>query len=57
MFARTLQRRQHQCGEEWQNGREYYAHHGKALQYQPGEKAWLPGAAVLSWDNETRFKA
>jgi putative restriction endonuclease len=43
--------------EEWQNGREYYAHHGKALQYQPGKKAWLPGAEFLSWHNETRFKA
>jgi putative restriction endonuclease len=42
--------------EEWQNGREYYAHHGKKLQIQPGDAAFLPGKKFLEWHNE-RFKA
>jgi putative restriction endonuclease len=42
--------------EEWQNGREYYAHHGKKLQIQPGDAAFSPGREFLAWHNE-RFKA
>ena len=42
--------------EEWQNGREYYAHHGRELTYQPTEAMSLPGKEYLQWHNENRFK-
>jgi putative restriction endonuclease len=43
--------------EEWHNGREYYAHHGKPLVVEPTELAWRPGREFLAWHNEYRFKA
>lgn len=43
--------------EEWHNGREYYAHHGKRLEHLPMEAANLPGRDFLAWHNENRFKA
>jgi putative restriction endonuclease len=43
--------------EEWHNGREYYAHHGKPLTFLPVDSANLPGRDFLAWHNENRFKA
>ncbi len=43
--------------EEWQNGREYYAHHGRRLSFQPTDAMSLPGREYLQWHNENRFKA
>lgn len=43
--------------EEWKNGREYYAHHGKPLAIEPMELASRPGREFLAWHNEHRFKA
>ena len=42
---------------EWENGREYYAYHGRELQVRPSNPSSLPGAEYLSWHNEQRFKA
>ena len=42
---------------EWQNGREYYAHHGRALQVQPAAPENSPGREFLVWHNENRFRA
>ena len=42
--------------EEWENGREYYAHHGQALQVMPCTRNWLPGGEFLQWHNEHVFK-
>jgi putative restriction endonuclease len=42
--------------EEWHNGREYYAYHGKPLAYLPEEFASRPGRDFLTWHNENRFK-
>jgi putative restriction endonuclease len=42
---------------EWENGREYYAHHGKELSFRPTEKHSLPSAAFLNWHNENVFKS
>ena len=42
---------------EWENGREYYAYHGRELQVRPSNPNSLPGAAYLRWHNEQRFKA
>lgn len=43
--------------EEWQNGREYYAHHGRELSVQPADAMSHPGKEYLQWHNENRFKA
>jgi len=43
--------------EEWENGREYYAHHGKELRVQPEGVMARPSRDFLAWHNETRFKA
>jgi predicted restriction endonuclease len=32
---------------EWENGREYYAHHGKLLQVHPPDPSNQPGAEFL----------
>ena len=37
---------------EFQNGREYYAHHGKALVALPGQPDERPSAEFLRWHNE-----
>jgi len=42
--------------EEWQNGREYYAHHGQKLSFFPSDVASHPSAEFLRWHNENRFK-
>jgi putative restriction endonuclease len=42
---------------EWENGREYYAHHGRPLQVQPADVARRPGREYLMWHNENRFRA
>jgi putative restriction endonuclease len=42
--------------EEWQNGREYYTHHGKELAYRPLDPGSLPSREFLSWHNEKVFR-
>lgn len=42
--------------QEWQNGREYYAHHGKSLAFLPDKKASQPAAEFLEWHNNARFR-
>lgn len=42
---------------EWENGREYYAYHGRELQVRPSDHNCLPSAEFLRWHNEQRFKA
>jgi putative restriction endonuclease len=42
--------------EEWQNGREYYAHHGQELSHRPTDPASLPSREFLSWHNEKVFR-
>jgi len=42
---------------EWQNGREYYAHHGQQLRVQPADLASQPSREFLTWHNENRFRA
>ncbi len=42
--------------EEWHNGREYYAYHGKELAFRPQVAAELPARAFLEWHNERRFR-
>lgn len=43
--------------EEWQNGRIYYAHHGRELEFRPADIASLPSKDYLQWHNENIFKA
>lgn len=43
--------------EDWSNGREYYAWHGRKLAHLPGEPHLQPAADFLRWHNENRFKA
>jgi putative restriction endonuclease len=43
--------------EEWHNGKEYYAHHGKALGCLPADPASLPSREYLAWHNQEVFKA
>ena len=43
--------------EEWQNGREYYAYHGKELRCRPENPVSIPSREFLVWHNENRFKA
>jgi putative restriction endonuclease len=42
---------------EWENGREYYAYHGKELRCRPVDAANLPSREYLEWHNENTFKA
>jgi putative restriction endonuclease len=42
---------------EWENGREYYAYHGKVLRNLPEDGGNVPDAAFLQWHNENTFKA
>ena len=42
--------------EEWQNGREYYAYHGKELAFRPVDPHDQPKREFLSWHNENRFR-
>jgi putative restriction endonuclease len=41
---------------EWENGREYYAYHGRDLQCMPVEATNFPNKAFLQWHNENTFK-
>jgi putative restriction endonuclease len=41
---------------EWQNGREYYAHNGEPLRFQPADVASRPSPEFLKWHNESRFQ-
>jgi putative restriction endonuclease len=41
---------------EWQNGREYYAHHGAPLRFHPADSANRPSREFLTWHNETKFQ-
>jgi putative restriction endonuclease len=43
--------------EEWENGREYYAYHGKELRCRPEDAANFPSREFLQWHNENTFKA
>jgi putative restriction endonuclease len=43
--------------EESENGREYYAHHGKELRCRPADAANFPSREFLQWHNENTFKA
>jgi len=40
---------------EWHNGREYYAHDGEPLRFQPADRESLPSPEFLKWHNEVRF--
>jgi putative restriction endonuclease len=42
--------------EEWHNGREYYAYHGRELAFRPQVATDLPARAFLEWHNEHRFR-
>jgi len=46
----------HRIKEEWENGREYYAHHGKELIVVPERQSSRPGADFLQWHNESVFR-
>lgn len=41
---------------EWENGREYYAYHGKELSIRPAQATSQPSREFLMWHNEYRFK-
>jgi putative restriction endonuclease len=41
---------------EWQNGREYYAHHGETLRIHPADSASRPSREFITWHNENRFQ-
>lgn len=40
---------------EFENGREYYKHHGAPLQIEPGDKNDRPAGSFLRWHNENRY--
>lgn len=42
--------------EEFENGRDYYIHHGKPLIVVPGRAAERPSAEFLRWHNEHRYE-
>jgi putative restriction endonuclease len=42
--------------EDFSNGREYYAHHGKQLVNLPSESIARPDPAFLAWHNEHRYR-
>jgi putative restriction endonuclease len=41
---------------DWENGRDYYAYHGKELKCTPPQAAEMPATHFLSWHNENAFK-
>lgn len=41
---------------EWENGREYYAYHGKDLRCRPDDVGSYPSSEFLQWHNENTFK-
>jgi putative restriction endonuclease len=42
--------------EEFENGREYYAHHGKRLAVVPSDAPERPAAEFLRWHNENCYE-
>ena len=40
--------------DDWENGREYYALHGREL-WVPGREPHRPSRQLLQWHNEERF--
>ena len=40
---------------EWENGREYYAYHGRELTCRPADVSNFPSREFLQWHNENRF--
>jgi putative restriction endonuclease len=47
----------HRIREEFENGRDYCAHHGQQLLVLPDEASDRPGRPFLKWHNESRFLA
>jgi putative restriction endonuclease len=43
--------------EEFNNGKEYYAMHGRSLAMRPRRPQGLPDPTFLAWHNENVFKA
>jgi putative restriction endonuclease len=43
--------------EDWSNGREYYAWHGKKLAHLPIDQHLQPARDFLKWHNENLFKS
>lgn len=43
--------------EEFNNGREYYKHHGQPLAVKPGSPFECPSPDFLRWHNDSRFLA
>jgi putative restriction endonuclease len=41
---------------EWENGREYYAYHGKELRFRPADAGNSPSGEFLQWHNENTFR-
>ena len=41
---------------EWENGREYYAYHGKELRCRPADAGNFPSGEFLQWHNENTFR-
>lgn len=41
--------------EEFSNGRDYYAHHGKRLTVVPQQELLRPARELLAWHNEHRY--
>jgi putative restriction endonuclease len=42
--------------QDFSNGKEYYAHHGKPLIVLPDQLVARPDPAFLAWHNENRYK-
>jgi putative restriction endonuclease len=42
--------------EEFENGRDYYAHDGAALRVLPNSSSDRPAAEFLRWHNDNRFE-
>ena len=42
---------------EFENGREYYAHHGKALPTLPANSDERPSVDLLRWHNQHIFES
>jgi len=40
---------------EFENGKEYYKHHGQPLSIEPGDQSDRPAASFLRWHNENRY--
>lgn len=43
--------------EEFENGRDYYRHHGKPLSILPANPGEQPDPGYLAWHNENRFRS